>query len=229
MLCLMQEREKENSEKWNTRSTVGVMGGQSMKKEEECECWGLRYEWQRNWHSVEFFWEHPLVLGGIHGVGVTILLGDMTDEGAEVFRNNPSQLCFLLHAKGMDSIARVSMRRWSELAGPQRKRTCSQSLHKRVWKIWQCDSDLKCLGYMCTRVYILPQKDYELGYPWGRGCVHAHQLMKEIPACASHSLRSKWRLALKGSSHTPPLFHPPQITRYAISWCLAGCKGEKME
>lgn len=43
----------------------------------------------------------------------------MTDEGAEVIRNAPSPLNFLLQVVGMDSMERARMRRWSESVGPQ--------------------------------------------------------------------------------------------------------------
>lgn len=36
-------------------------------------------------------------------------------------------------------------------------------------------------------------------------CAHAHQFMKEILSCATHGLRSKWRLALRDFSHTASL------------------------
>lgn len=107
---------------------------------------------------------------------------------------------------------------------------CSQSFSKRIWRSWQCDDDPKRLGYtgvpgftFCLRKVMsegFPREgDVPMPTSLGRKCLH-------VPP---RILTSKGTLALRGSSHMPPLSPPPQKTRCPISWCPAGCQGEKME
>lgn len=107
---------------------------------------------------------------------------------------------------------------------------CSQSFSKRIWRSWQCDNDPKRLGYtgvpgftFCLRKVMsegFPREgDVPMPTSLGRKCLH-------VPP---RILTSKGTLALRGSSHMPPLSPPPPKTRCPISWCPAGCQGEKME
>jgi len=123
----------------------------------------------------------------------------MIAEGAEVIRMPPSPQSFLLQLVGMDSTGRARTRRGESSDRGRGEEMCSQSLRKKIWRSWQCDNDLKHSGYTYTRVYILPQKGHEPPYSQQRRHAHAHQPMKEIPPCATDSLRSSWRLALRGS------------------------------